>query len=105
MSRAQLIDAILVEIERVWPGYHLAGTAEQYEWLRAYYRITAVEDIRWQLILEHSEHEMRDDDRADGELMAFLDNDAAVTAFLQVLLDKYRSNSVVHEHRVKPRDS
>jgi hypothetical protein len=103
MSRAQLIDAIMVEIERVWPGYHLNGTKEQYEWLRANYRITAVEDIRWQLILEHSEHELRDGDRADGDLMAFLDNDAAVIAFLQTMLDKYRSNTAVHERRTKPR--
>ena len=97
MTQDKLITAIIREMDRVWGKDGLGGSWEEYEWLLTHYGITEEEDVQWQLILEHDMDELSPEDAEDEELMQFLNDEQAVHAFLERLLQKYRSNTITYE--------
>ena len=58
MTRSELIDAVMGEMERVWGEAGFEGTVTEYHWLFAHYGITEEEDVQWQLVLEHNMGEL-----------------------------------------------
>ena len=92
LNRAQLIAAIMLEMERVWGPQGFGGEPEEYGWLEWRYQISEEEDVQWQLILEYQLGELREEDLEDDQLMQFLENNFAVVVFLEDLLRKYRSS-------------
>lgn len=99
MNREELIDAIMVEMARVWGTDGFGGEPAAYEWLNSEYGITEEEDVQWQLIVEYDIEDLDDEDLHDDELMTFLEDDPAVVLFLERLLHKYRSGSASFVHR------
>ncbi len=97
MDRSQLIDAIMREMDRVWgtTGFH--GTQDDYAWLLTHHGITAEEDRRWMEVLYASSGDGGREQTEDAGRTQFLNNDRAVRAFLEQLLQKYRSNTVAHD--------
>lgn len=93
-SRQDLIDAVLVEVTRVWGREGLQGSAAEYAWLLDTYDISEEEDVQWQLVFEYAIDEMLDEDLDDEEVMTFVEDDAAVMDFLRRFLSKYRSSAV-----------
>jgi hypothetical protein len=91
--RQPLVDAVLVEMTRVWGKEGLQGSAFEYAWLFDTYGISEEEDVQWQLVFEHANDEMLDEDD-DEEVMALVEDDAAVIGFLHRFLAKYRSSAV-----------
>jgi hypothetical protein len=97
MTDTQLMERILSEIARVWGDDDgLAGEAAEYAWLHAHYGITEEEDARWHLLLQENMGELSEEDEADPEIEAFLEDGEAVTAFLEMFLAKYQSSDVVY---------
>jgi hypothetical protein len=99
MTRDELIDAIIAEMERVWGAEGLNGDMDEYAWLATHYNITEEEDVKWQFVREQDlpEEDREDldpDDPDDARFIAFLNDPGAVVAFLETLLQKYRSNIV-----------
>ena len=99
MTRTELIDAVLEEMNRVWGEDGLGGEQEEYAWLLENYNITEEDDVKWQLILQHCMDDLYDEDLEDEELMLFLEDDHAVIRFLQEFLRKYRSSSASNVNR------
>jgi len=92
-TRTTLVDAVLIEVTRVWGKEGLQGSAPEYAWLLDTYDISEEEDVEWQLVLEHEIGEMLDEDLDDEEVMAFVENDVTVIGFLQRFLAKYQSST------------
>lgn len=92
MTRSELIDATLEEMDRVWGEEGLGGEPEEYAWLLENFNISEYDDVQWQLILQHSMNDLPDEDMEDEELMTFLEDDHAVIKFLQDFLRKYKSS-------------
>ena len=69
---------------------------DAYSWLLKTYGITEEEDIAWQLILQDSMDNLPEEELEDDELMDFLEDEDAVTQFLQLFLAKYRSASEIY---------
>jgi predicted 3-demethylubiquinone-9 3-methyltransferase (glyoxalase superfamily) len=97
MTVDELIEAITDEMERVWGETGFDGTESQYAWLLERYGITEGEDARWIVILRNEDDELDDEDRAVEGLMEFLGDEAAVTGFLEGLLEKYRSSTATYK--------
>jgi predicted 3-demethylubiquinone-9 3-methyltransferase (glyoxalase superfamily) len=95
-TRTTLVNAAIVEITRVWGAGGLQGTAPEYAWLFDTYGISEEEDVQWQLVFEYQIDEMLDEDLDDEEVMAFVEDDAAVIAFLHGFLVKYRSSAATY---------
>jgi broad specificity phosphatase PhoE len=95
MTRSDLIDAILNEMDRVWGDEGFSGAWEEYEWLLEHYGVTEDEDVEWSGILEYEAGEVDPDDEANPQWMSFVTADERVIPFLEQLLKKYRSNTVV----------
>jgi hypothetical protein len=100
MNRAELIESVLEEMQRVWGDEGFGGSFPEYEWLLTNYGITEEEDVQWQFVLQHDMDDMPEEDREDEEVMQFVEDDAAVLPFLQILLRKYRSATAAY----RPRD-
>jgi hypothetical protein len=98
MHKTQLIDAIIVEMDRVWGSEGLNGEPDEYAWLLENYGISKEKDVLWQLILEYDLDELTEEDREDREIMEFLEDDQAVVKFLSRLLAHYQSASVSYPH-------
>jgi len=94
--RTSLVDAILIEITRVWGADGLQGSVPEYVWLFDTYGISEEEDVQWQLLFEYQIGEMLDEDLDDEEVMAFVEDDVAVIAFLHGFLGKYRSSVAMY---------
>jgi len=94
--RTTLVDAVLVEITRVWGADGLQGSAPEYVWLFETYGISEEEDVQWQLVFEYQIDDMLDEDLDDEEVMEFVENDAAVMDFLRRFLEKYRSSAATY---------
>jgi len=92
MNRAQLIDAVLDEMERVWGDEGLGGSDREYRWLASEYGITEEEDVQWQLVFQYDIDDMLEEDLEDDEVMTFLEDDLGVVLFLERFLAKYRSS-------------
>jgi hypothetical protein len=97
MTDTQLMERILSEIARVWGDDDgLAGETAEYAWLHEHYGITEEEDAKWHLLLQENMGELSEEDEADPEIEAFLEDGEAVTAFLEMFLAKYQSSDVVY---------
>lgn len=96
MNRAQLIDAIYREMERVWGDENLPAEPEHYEWLEEHYGISEDDDVQWQVILDYEANDMAEEDLEDDELMDFLEDNLGVILFLEGLLRKYESGTAVY---------
>ena len=100
--RTESIDAIVVEIDRVFGKGGFDGDDAQYEWLLANYGVTEEADVQWQEICEYERSEIPEDQYEEDELealYAWLDDDAAVQAFLEDMLAKYRAGSAVYSRQ------
>ena len=98
VERDSLMQTIVTELTRVWPGDCFEGTDDQYTWLYEHYGITEDDDVKWQCALADWMDEDPDLDRtdpADRELMAFLADERAMQAFLFRLREKYHQGSAV----------
>ncbi|MDQ0590998.1 hypothetical protein [Variovorax paradoxus] len=97
--RAELIDAIIVEIGRIFGENGFDGDASQYEWLLANYGITEEADVQWQHVCEYERAEIPEDDYEEAELeelYTWLEADSTVLAFLDHMLTQYRALSTVY---------
>ena len=98
MTKSQLIEAVLKEMDRVWgEDKGLGGTDEEYAWLLANYEISEEEDVKWQLVLEGSMGDLPEEDADDPEVQEFLDDEAAVHVFLEGFLEKYHGSTAVYQ--------
>ncbi len=95
-----LIYNIGVEIQRIFPLDDFEGTQEQYEWLLKHYGVTEEDDYRYILV---GDYYLEDPDELDDEQLEaietqidFLDEPEVVNAFLEDLLRRYRSNTIVY---------
>ena len=96
----QLIDTIVAEVERVFgedPGFE--GTSDQYVWLESTYGVSEDDDVKWQLACESTFeidaegiYQPDPENPDDGDVVAFLADEAGLLAFLENLLTKYRSS-------------
>lgn len=99
--RAELVELVTDEVLRVLPDFE--GDPEEYAWLLATYGVTEEEDVQWSNVLAWDQGEFESDLYDEEELAeheAFLDDDAAVIAFLEGLLLKYRSSTAVVPHEI-----
>lgn len=106
----KLVDAVLVEIERVWGGLspverhfmglppqedqpYFEGGEENYQWLERHSGIIEEEDVMWQLVMEDRFDVLSidEDEEDEQETMEFLRDDEAVNSFLKEFLQKYKS--------------
>ncbi|EIC31340.1 MULTISPECIES: ATP-binding protein [Methylomicrobium] len=99
ITKAELIDSILEEMDRVWGEDGLGGEPDEYAWLLENFNITEEDDVQWQLILQHSMNDLYDEDLEDEELMTFLEDDQSVIQFLQEFLGKYKNSSASYVNR------
>jgi hypothetical protein len=97
MTDAKLMEMILEEIARVWGDDDgLVGEPAEYAWLQEHYGISEEEDAKWHLLLQENMGELSEEDMEDPEVEAFLEDEAAVTAFLELFLTKYRSSDAIY---------
>jgi hypothetical protein len=93
-----LMQTIVDELQRVWPGDSFEGTDDQYAWLYEHYGVTEQDDVKWQCALAAWMDEDPDLDRADPadrELLAFLSDEEAMQSFLVQLRQQYRRGNAV----------
>ena len=105
MTRDELFDGVLVEMERVWGEPGFGGEFEAYDWLLENYGITEEDDNRWMDICAQERGELEDAladlaEQERAEVVAFLADDARVTDFLKELLQRYQSSGEVYPHGV-----
>jgi hypothetical protein len=91
VTKDELILAVAAEVERIFgedPGFQ--GDAEQYRWLEATYGVTEGDDVKWQFLLYDNPYDPAEtidpldpDDPKDADMVAFVEDDAAITAFLE----------------------
>jgi len=101
LTRLQLIESILAEMDRVWGAEGFGGELEAYVWLKENFEISEEEDVKWQDILSDWAGTL-DEDIADlgkdeiKKVKAFLQDDSTVTAFLETLLQRYKSSDLTY---------
>lgn len=101
LTRSELIESVLAEMDRVWGPKGFGGEFEAYAWLKAHFGILVEEDVQWQDVLSDWAGTF-DEDTADLEedekeqMKAFLQDDSAVTTFLETLLQRYRSSAATY---------
>lgn len=97
LIRSELIESVLAEMDRVWGATGFGGEVEAYAWLKTNFGISEEEDLQWQDVLSDWGGTL-DEDTADldedekEQVEAFLQDDSAVTAFLETLLHRYKSS-------------
>jgi hypothetical protein len=99
MTKSELVDRVLDEMDRVWGDKGLGGEPEEYAWLLTHYNVTEEEEVQWQLILQDHMGDLPVEDQEDEEVMLFLENNDAVISFLQAYLSKYKSASTIYSRR------
>ncbi|MDD1149813.1 hypothetical protein M5G25_16105 [Pseudomonas sp. TNT2022 ID357] len=101
LTRSELIELVLAEMDRVWGPEGFGGEIEAYAWLKAHFGISEEEDVQWQDVLSDWAGTF-DEDTADLEenererVKAFLQDDSSVTAFLETLLHRYKNTDVTY---------
>jgi len=101
LTRPDLIESVLAEMDRVWGPEGFGGEFEAYAWLKANFGISEEEDLQWQDVLSDWAGTL-DDDTADLEedekehVKAFLRDGPAVITFLETLLKRYRSSDATY---------
>jgi hypothetical protein len=93
MTRSELIEAISAEIDRIWSVVEFSGGWGEYEWLEANYGVTLDDDADWIGILNYEAGITDPDDEPVFE--NFASDDMRVIPFLEQLLQKYRSNTII----------
>lgn len=101
ITRSDLIESIVTEMERVWGPKGFGGELEAYAWLKDHFGISEEQDVQWQDVLSDWAGTLDEDteDLDEGEkehVKAFLQDDSAVTTFLEVLLQKYRNSNATY---------
>jgi len=97
LIRSELIESVLAEMKRVWGANGFGGEVEAYAWLKTNFGISEEDDVQWQDVLSDWGGTL-DEDTADldedekEQVEAFLQDDSAVTAFLETLLHRYKSS-------------
>ncbi len=99
--RAELLNQVASEIERIWGEDGFSGSKEEYEWLLENYGITEEEDNKYIDILEYDSNKFEEDPSIDDlneeermQVINFVTNDTAVCEFLIALLLKYKNNTI-----------
>lgn len=98
-ERAWLIDAVVLEMERVWGSDGLQGEVAEYGWLLTHYEISEEDDNKWLNILQFAlegREDFVEDDNENAEILTFLEEDGAVVRFLLDILKRYRSCEAVY---------
>ncbi|MCU9528053.1 hypothetical protein [Pseudomonas mosselii] len=101
LTRPELIESVLAEIDRVWGPEGFGGELEAYSWLQEHFGVSEEEDLQWQDVLSDWAGTL-DEDTADLEedekeqVKAFLQDDSTVTAFLETLLQRYKSSDATY---------
>lgn len=98
MTRSDLIESVLAEMDRVWGPEGVGGESEAYAWLKEHFGISEEEDLQWQDVLSDwagsLDVDLEDLDEAEKErVIAFLQDDPSVTTFLEALLQRYKSSA------------
>lgn len=101
MTRSELIESVLAEMDRVWGSEGFGGEFEAYAWLKEHFGISEDEDVKWQDVLSDwagsLDVDLEDLDETEKErVIAFLQDDSAVTTFLEALLQRYKSSAVTY---------
>ncbi|WLG83710.1 hypothetical protein PSH97_21805 [Pseudomonas cucumis] len=101
MIRSELIESVLAEMDRVWGPEGFGGEFEAYAWLKEHFGISEDEDVKWQNVLSDwagsLDGDLEDLDETEKErVIAFLQDDSAVTTFLEALLQRYKSSAVIY---------
>ena len=97
LIRSELIESVLAEMKRVWGANGFGGEVEAYAWLKTNFGISEEDDVQWQDVLSDWGGTL-DEDTADldedekKQVEVFLQDDSAVTAFLETLLHRYKSS-------------
>ena len=96
LTRSELIESVLAEMDRVWGPDGFGGEFEAYAWLKANSGISEEDDLLWQHVLSDWAGTL-DEDTEDFEedekeqVKAFLQDESTVTPFLNTLLQRYKS--------------
>ncbi|MBW0238335.1 MULTISPECIES: hypothetical protein [Pseudomonas] len=103
MTKDELFDAVLAEMERVWGDQGFGGHVDAYGWLYENYGITEQDDLHWQDICDHYGNNLSESladlsDEEIAEVMEFVQDDSRVERFLTNFLDQYRSSTAVYSH-------
>ncbi|MNF55136.1 hypothetical protein D3C84_365860 [compost metagenome] len=101
MTRSDLIESVLAEMNRVWGPEGFGGEFEAYAWLKEHFGISEEEDVQWQDVLSDwagsLDVDLEDLDEAEKKrVIAFLQDDSAVMTFLETLLQRYKSSSTTY---------
>jgi len=96
-NRSELVAQVIAEMVRVWGPAGFDGSDDGYAWLNDEFGITEEDDLRWQDVLSEQAgtldvdtEDLDDDERS--RVNAFLKDEPAVKAFLDGLLQRYRSS-------------
>ena len=98
MVSDSLMQSIVDDFQRVWPGDCFEGANDQYAWLYESYGIPEQDDVKWQRALAAWMDEDPDLDRADPadrELLAILSDEEAMQSFMVQLRQQYSRGNVV----------
>lgn len=101
LVRSELVESVLAEMARVWGAEGFGGELEAYAWLQERFGISEEDDLQWQDVLSDWAGTL-DEDMADLEeeekkhVKAFLQDDLAVIAFLEMLLQHYKSSDSIY---------
>jgi len=100
-ERSELIELVLTEMTRVWGPEGFGGEFEGYSWLQEHFGISEEEDVQWQDVLsdwagtlDADTSDLEEDEKL--QVTNFLQDDTAVNAFLESLLQRYRSSDVTY---------
>ncbi len=101
LTKSELIESVLVQMNRVWGPDGFGGELEAYAWLQEHFGISEEEDVTWQDVLSELagtlEQDIADlDEDEQKQVKAFLRNDTAVIEFLESLHHRYRSSDAVY---------
>jgi hypothetical protein len=98
MVSDSLMQTIVDELQRIWPGDCFEGANDQYTWLYEHYGTPEQDDVKWQYALAAWMDEDPDldlADPADRELIALLSDEEAMQSFLAQLREQYRRGNAV----------
>ena len=98
MVSDSLMQTIVDELQRIWPGDCFEGANDQYAWLYEHYGISEQDDVKWQCALSawmDEDPDLELADPADRELIAFLSDEEAMQSFLAQLREQYHRGNAV----------
>lgn len=101
LTRSELIESVLAEMEHVWGPEGFGGEAEAYTWLNEHFGISEEDDLLWQHVLSDwagtFDEDTEDFDEDEKErLKALLQDETTVSTFLNTLLQRYKSCDAIY---------